>query len=766
MHWLDWIFVIIPLFIVIWLGIKSQRYVRTVTDFLTAGRVAGRYVVAVASGEAGVGLISLVAMLEQGYQCGFAISFWSKMTLPLTMFFGLVGYCTYRYRESRAMTFGQLLEMRYSRKFRVFAAIFQILSGLLNYAIFPAVGARFLIYFLDLPHYWHLFGMSISTYATVMALNLLIAVAIDMMGGQITIMVTDCIQGILSYPMYAIIVIFLFWRFSWGKEMVPVLTCRAPDESFLNPMDIKHLRDFNLFYVIVGIVSTVVNAMGMGGTIGYLGAAKNPHEQKMGNLLGTWRSGFSGMMYTLLAVVGLTFMNHFHFANEAKVIRTNLANKVAEEILGNGQFSDLRPELAKDFEAIPAVEPADDGQLKQLSQKQNQDTPYFDAVADRCSNVEGAKSTTQQFRSLYGQMLIPVALREIFPIGITGIFCALCIFLMISTDTTYMHSWASVIIQDLVVPFRKKTLTPHQHLWFLRCSVLGVAIFAYFFSLLFAQMDYIIMFFQITGAIWLGGAGVVIVFGLYTRRGSTAGAFAGLGTGGVLAVLGFLTQNLWPERVYPFLVRHNMFDGFCRFLAWVSKPLYPWVDWTNVTPHKFPINSMEIQMIAMISSIILYWVFSLLIPDKELFNLDKMLHRGKYADENSIVFHREPWSLKSFMGRITGITSSYTLGDKILSWSVFFYSFVYTYLTIFLSVWIWNIISPWPAHWWTTYYFVTNFAILGVIGVVSTVWFTWGGSRDLYRLFRDLANKKDDFTDNGQVRKDEPATVAENADQK
>jgi len=363
-------------------------------------------------------------------------------------------------------------------------------------------------------------------------------------------------------------------------------------------------------------------------------------------------------------------------------------------------------------------------------------------------------------------MLIPVALREIFPIGITGIFCALCIFLMISTDTTYMHSWASVIIQDLFVPFRKNPLTPHQHLWLLRISVVCVAIFAYFFSLLFAQMDYIIMFFQITGAIWLGGAGVVIVFGLYTRRGSTAGAFAGLGTGGVLAVLGFLTQNLWPEKVYPFLVRHDLFDGFCRFLAWVSRPLYPWVDWTNVTPHKFPVNSMEIQMIAMLSSIAMYWIFSLLIPDKELFNLEKMLHRGKYADEKSIVFERQPWSLKSFMGRITGITSSYTFGDKVLSWSVFFYSFVYTYLTLFLGVWIWNIFSPWPARWWTNYYFITNFVVLGIIGCVSTVWFTYGGSRDLYRLFRDLASKKDDFSDNGQVKKDEPASIADNADQK
>ena len=43
MTWLDWIIVAIPLMVVLIIGLKSQQYVKSVADFLAAGRVAGRY---------------------------------------------------------------------------------------------------------------------------------------------------------------------------------------------------------------------------------------------------------------------------------------------------------------------------------------------------------------------------------------------------------------------------------------------------------------------------------------------------------------------------------------------------------------------------------------------------------------------------------------------------------------------------------------------------------------------------------------------------
>ena len=49
MHWIDWLIVLCPLALVAWIGIKTQKYVKGVSDFLSAGRVAGRYVVCVAS---------------------------------------------------------------------------------------------------------------------------------------------------------------------------------------------------------------------------------------------------------------------------------------------------------------------------------------------------------------------------------------------------------------------------------------------------------------------------------------------------------------------------------------------------------------------------------------------------------------------------------------------------------------------------------------------------------------------------------------------
>ncbi len=746
MHWIDWVLVAIPLGVVLLIGMKSQKYVRGVADFLTAGRVGGRYVVSVASGEAGMGLISVVAIMEMYYNCGFAVSFWSSIMAPLSLIMGLTGFCIYRFRETKAMTMGQFFELRYNKSFRVVAAVIQSISGIINYAIFPAVGARFLIYFLDLPIHVSILGFQFPTFILTMLAFLGFALFIALMGGQVTIMTTDCVQGLLSYPMYGFIVVYLLFRFSWGADLLPVLSARPPGESFLNPYDVENLRDFNLFYVFCGIVGMFLSRMSWGGNSGYNGAALNAHEAKMGGLLGTWRGGFGSMTFILLAIVAIAYLNAPQFSGDARRVRTELAQKTISDILPEKEYASVRAKLQEEYKNIPE-------QKKDLAQLKVKDKtavdPYVAATRKELADVPGGKKSAQTFETIYNQMSVSLALRDIFPIGITGIFCAMMIFLMVSTDTTYMHSWGTILIQDFVVPLRKKPFTPHEQIRALRWSITGVCIFAIMFSYYFAQVDFILMFFAITGAIW-AGAGVVITLGLYWNRGTTAGAFVALITGALIAVAGIILQQIWVSHAYPFIQAMGWVTALDGFLRTVSTPFHPYVIW-EMTPNKFPINSMEVSFIANIVTVGLYVVISLLTCKKP-FNMERLLHRGIYSDEPGKAQEKPAMTLKRFCNeKILGIDSHYTKGDKILAWSVFIYSFGYGFVLCFLAVVVWNLFTPWPIEWWGHYFFIKNILVAVILAVVSTIWFTIGGTVDLMKMFRRLASEHENVLDDGRV---------------
>lgn len=155
---LDWLIVTVPVLFVMGMGFYSRKYVKSVADFLVAGRLCGRYVISVGDVANALAIIGLVAYVEAQYKTGFALSFWNGFAMPLSIVIALTGYCTYRFRETRAMSLGQFLEMRYSRPLRIFAATLRSLSEMLANMIMPAVAARFFIYFFDLPERIGFFG--------------------------------------------------------------------------------------------------------------------------------------------------------------------------------------------------------------------------------------------------------------------------------------------------------------------------------------------------------------------------------------------------------------------------------------------------------------------------------------------------------------------------------------------------------------------------------------------------------------------------------
>ncbi len=218
-------------------------------------------------------------------------------------------------------------------------------------------------------------------------------------------------------------------------------------------------------------------------------------------------------------------------------------------------------------------------------------------------------------------------------------------------------------------------------------------------------------------------------------------------SGAIPAVGGILAQKYWAGLIYPWLLNHGMLEPVRTFLHAVSAPFNPYIVWT-VTPDKFPVNSQEIYFIAMVVSLVIYIGLSLL-TSREAFNLDRMLHRGKYRREGQEVVAKK-FSWKTLYKFFIGIDSQYTRGDKILAWTVFIYSFGWGFGCFIVQV-IWNKISPWPNNWWANWFFFSNFILAGIIGVISTIWFTIGGTMDLKRLFKRLKEKELNVLDDGRV---------------
>jgi Na+/proline symporter len=740
---IDWLIVIIPSVAILALSLFSKRYVKGVVDYLAAGRVAGRYVISVGDMTSSLSIISLVALVEMKYQTGYGVGFWYMLTLPLGIIMGLTGYCVYRFRETKSLSFGQFLEMRYSRRLRIIASVLRTTSEMMTNAIGPAIAANFFIYYLGMPHQIMVLGIPVPCYALVVTIVLIMAIIVIWPGGRVSLLLTDCIQGLICYPVFVIIIGYLMMNLSWSGEISPTLMDRAPGQSFMNPMDVSALRDFNIFALAVHILSSVLNRASWIGN-DTSGSGRTPHEQKMAGLLGSWRAGLSTLMGLVIAILIITTMTHSNFAEQAHGIRKELSEQITEKVLPD---ETRRAEFDQHIAAIPP-QYHEIGVDEPLSQQKNIDTVYFDVARDALGDSPEANYQFQEYRTLYYQMMMPVTLRTIFPVGLTGLFCLLMLMLMLSTDDSRIFNSSSTFVQDVILPNLKTPLSPEKHLLLLRVAAVLVAMVFWVFSMLFVNLDYLNMFLTIVSALWLGGAGPIMVFGLYSRFGTTAGAYAAMAGGSGCSIMGFLVQRNWPNTIYPFLERHDWVSPVSSLLTTISKPLNPYIVW-EMSAVKFPINSYEIYFASMLLGVSSYVIVSLL-TQKEPYNLDRLLHRGEYSIDGKKHI-KLSWTPRNILKNLVSINDDYTKGDKAIAWSVFGYAIVFQFFICFVCVLIWNAISPWPDHWWSIYFFVVYILVAMVIGCITTVWFMIGGIIDARRLFRDLEARVDNPLDDGRV---------------
>jgi Na+/proline symporter len=346
------------------------------------------------------------------------------------------------------------------------------------------------------------------------------------------------------------------------------------------------------------------------------------------------------------------------------------------------------------------------------------------------------------------QMTVPIVLSKMLPVGLIGLFCGIMLAAFISTHDTYLHSWGSIFIQDVILPFRKKPFSPKQHIWLLRFSVLFVAIFIFCFSMLFKQNEYILMFFAITGAIFIGGAGACIVGGLYWKRGTSSGAWTALTIGCVMAIGGMVLRQTWASTIYPWMELNtpSVISGLTLVIEGISNAI-PGINW-KVGPEAFPINSQWIYFSSILMAVGGYAtcsIFEWLVWKRPAFNMDKLLHRGEYAikGEHEQEIKKPPTGLKAILP-----SAEFTKSDKFiyygnLTWTLAWFS-------VFVIGSIYNIMVDVPDSSWATFW-AWRIGITLVIGIITTFWFLIGGLQDVRDMFHTLKTVKRNALDDGMV---------------
>ena len=187
---IDWIIVGVYLSISLIIGLLVKRFATNMTSYIGAGRALGtRLGVATLAGTE-TGLVTVMYSSQKGFTGGFAAFHIAIMAALGTFIVGATGLIVYRLRKLKVLTIPEYYEQRFGRKTRILGAVMLALGGILNMGLFLKVGSMFIV---------GITGMSATGWAlpTVMTVLLILVLAYTVLGGMISVVVTDYIQFVV-----------------------------------------------------------------------------------------------------------------------------------------------------------------------------------------------------------------------------------------------------------------------------------------------------------------------------------------------------------------------------------------------------------------------------------------------------------------------------------------------------------------------------------------------------------------------------------------
>ena len=133
----------------------------------------------------------------------------------------------------------------------------------------------------------------------------------------------------------------------------------------------------------------------------------------------------------------------------------------------------------------------------------------------------------------------------IVPVGLMGLLVAAMLAADMSTDSSYMLTWGSVIYNDIMAPIHKKKWPEKKGLLWSRCIVALIGVFLLVYGLWYKLEGDLWGYLTITGTIYLASMSVLLIACCYWKRANNWGAAATIVVGAAIPIAYLMLEKTW-----------------------------------------------------------------------------------------------------------------------------------------------------------------------------------------------------------------------------
>jgi SSS family solute:Na+ symporter len=150
-------------------------------------------------------------------------------------------------------------------------------------------------------------------------------------------------------------------------------------------------------------------------------------------------------------------------------------------------------------------------------------------------------SLQEQSASLYA---MPLFLSTFVPVGLMGLLLAAMLAADMSSTSSYMITWASVIYNDILAPLRKTPWSERRGLLWNRVIVSLIGVFLLFYGLWYPLKGDVYAYLLVTGTIYMASISTMLIACCYWKRANNWGATAAIIVGAVIPIACLVFEQL------------------------------------------------------------------------------------------------------------------------------------------------------------------------------------------------------------------------------